>query len=203
MMGNLATLARRSRRPLARLRARPHRRGRGRAATVAVALQPAAPPRSAEELRVAGQRGDGRGVRAGRLHHRGHEPRPGVPGRRGDEHAATTASSTGRRRATSARLRVPRHPGRRAARERSCSRSCRRRCSTWSREQLPRAREHGRAHDHLEHLRQPRGVDPGRARSTGCPSGMQVLARAPCRRHCCSTSRSPLEREMPWPLVAT
>ena len=81
MMGNLATLLADLGDRWPALRRRPHRRGRDRAAPVAVALQP--PHRGGGRGAAdPGQRGDGRGVRPGRLHHRRHQPRPGVPGRR-------------------------------------------------------------------------------------------------------------------------
>ena len=46
--------------------------------------------------------------------------------------------------------------------------------------EVPRPRAHGRAHDHLQHLRQPRGVDPERVRRR--PPRRHASAHPPPRR---------------------
>ena len=65
---------------------------------------------------------------------------------------------------------------------------------------VPRPRAHGRAHDHLQHLRQPRGVDPG-GHVDGLPVGMQVLARHHADELLFDVALA-VERNNPWPLVA-
>ena len=94
MMGNLATL-------LAELGDRWPRCAGDLTDEVAIGAAPLAdalqPPHrgGGRGAAGAGERGDGRGVRAGRLRHRRHEPRPRVPGRRRARARSRPASSTG------------------------------------------------------------------------------------------------------------
>ena len=126
---------------------------------------------------------------AGRLRDRGDQPGRRVPGRR--------ARRAPRRQGVARLPRCPEPVGRSRSAARSPSvrvaasrsRGCRRRSSTSTTRALPGSREHGRAHDHLEPLRQPGGVDPGGARRRA--PGRDAGPRPPPRTtRCSSTSRS-------------
>ena len=169
MMGNLATLARRPRGPVAGAapatsptRSRSACACRSRSTT-------STPPRPAEELRIAGQRGDGR-ARSTQVDFIIAATNPG-PAFAAD--AVTSSSSEQLPRlgcSTGAGpLRAAGRCSARAARGRRSRRSCRRPCWPGVASSFPDLVNMGALDDHLEHLRQPGRVDPGRARSTACP----------------------------------
>ena len=118
----------------------------------------------------------------------GHQPGSRVPGRSRDEQQRRRTSSTWAKSSHGRVVRVPQRALRDAPDERRSRRSCRARSSARARA-VPRPAEHGRAHDHLEHLRQPRGVDPRRAPSTACRSACRC-SPATTPTSCSSTSRS-------------
>ena len=125
---------------------------------------------AAEELRVQANEAMAEAFERGRPHHRRHQPRPGLPGRRHDEQPRGRPHRLGQvaARSPATRSAAPcSAPGWPAPSPRSCPSTL----LDFVSRQVPRHGEHGRAHDHLEHLRQPGGVDPRRHR------------RRPARRH--------------------
>ena len=98
--------------------------------------------------------------------------------------------------------RVPRRARVGSGRRRRRSRACPPRSLAFSDRAVPRPRQHGRAHDDLEHVRQPGRVDPRRARRR--PAGRHAGARAAPRRTTLLFDVAlAAERTAPWPLVAT
>ena len=149
--------ARRSGRPLAGVRARAHRRSGHRVAALPVAVQP--PHRGGRGATAhPGERGDGRRVRRRRLRDRGDQSRPRVRGRLADEQSVGDLRRFGQGESDRP-AGLPWSHGRCSARGRRVPEAAlgaaRLRIGA-----VPRPRAHGRAHDHLQHLRQPGRVDP-------------------------------------------
>ena len=154
----------------------------------------------AEELRIAGQRGDGRRVRAGRLHHRRHQPRarrsPPTPTTSSDEDELRRLGQVEHGR----RLRPAGRPVRACGRRASSSRSCRSRCSTRRPGAFPDLVNMG-ALTIISNIYGNPAVSIPAGTVDGLPVGMQVLARHHADALLFDVALA-VERRSPWPLVA-
>ena len=99
-----------------------------------------------------------------------------------------------------AKLRVPRRCSARCGWPSAFAPSCPSALLDLASEAVPRPGQHGRAHDHLEHLRQPGRVDPRRHRRR--PAGRHAGAGRHHEDALLFDVALAVERERPWPLVA-
>ncbi len=152
----------------------------------------------AERMRVEANVAMADAFERGRPDHRGHQPGPGLP-RRVDHQQRRGRPHRLRQVEPGLPLPVPgrpvQHPRGRGRGPQGAVGAAR-----LLQREVPRHGRDGRAHHHLEHLRQPGRVDPGRHRRR--PAGRDAGARPPPPDAQLFDVALSVERERPWPMVA-